>query len=118
MSYLTYYSKPQLNSIINSVFPEVFSATQYQTKSSNFSETDSHYVLSLDLPGFDKNEIELSTEKQSLHIDAKNDDRSYSNTYNLGDLDYESIEADLTNGVLTIEFKKSESTTKQVISLK
>ena len=117
MSYLTYYSKPQLNSIINSVFPEVFNQSNYYSKEIDFSETDSDYVLTLDLPGFDKKEIELSTENHFLGIEAKNDTRSFSKSYDISNLDYESVDAQLNNGVLTLTFQKSETTAKQLIKL-
>ena len=70
------------------------------------------YRLRLDLPGFAREEISLSLEKHKLTVTAKSELEDaflpeLERTYNLSeDIDPDSINAKLNNGVLDLSFKK------------
>ena len=76
-----------------------------------YEEKDS-YRLRLDLPGFTREEIVISLEKQMLTIIAKSEregafSSSFERTYNLPkNINPNGINAKLKNGVLDLSFKK------------
>ena len=76
-----------------------------------YEEKDS-YRLRLDLPGFTREEIVISLEKQMLSIIAKSEredafSSSFERTYNLPkNINPNGINAKLENGVLDLSFKK------------
>ena len=78
-------------------------------------KNDTSYLLTIDLPGVDKENIDISLKKQQLHITAKIDlpndrqifgktlDSEHSFAYDLHrDIDTESITATHKDGVLSI----------------
>ena len=77
----------------------------------HYEEKDS-YRLRLDLPGFTREEIVISLEKQMLTIIAKSEregafSSSFERTYNLPkNINPNGINAKLKNGVLDLSFKK------------
>lgn len=92
-------------------------AYRYQTKDS--------YRLRLDLPGFTRDEISLTLEKNELKVTAKSElEEAFLNeferTYTLpDDVDPEGIEAKLSDGVLDLTFKKvtSEDSGARIIEI-
>ena len=76
-----------------------------------YEEKDS-YRLRLDLPGFTREEVSLSLEKQELTVTAKSEREDiflsdFERTYHLpDDIDPNGINAKLENGVLDLTFKK------------
>lgn len=76
-----------------------------------YEEKDS-YRLRLDLPGFTREEISLSLEKQELTVSAKSEREDafyeeFERTYTLpDDIDVNGIKAKLENGVLDLTFQK------------
>ena len=75
-------------------------------------QTDESYRLRLDLPGFTRDEITLTLEKDQLKVTAKTEREDafrseFERAYTLpDDVDPEGIEAKLTDGVLDLTFKK------------
>ena len=98
-------------------------------------EKDNKYYVEMDLPGFNKNEINVECEKGNLLIKTSKeesnnseDDRNYirrERTYNeysrsfyLGDVNEEEIKANFDNGILTVIVpKKQEIETKKRIEI-
>ena len=104
-------------------------------KDRNFMKTDikerkDKYILDIDLPGFDKKNIDLSLDNGYLNIHAKtikeeknNDDEKFihqeryfgecSRSFYIGDdVQEEEINAEFKNGILKIEIPKKELTNK------
>lgn len=90
-------------------------AYRYQSKDS--------YRLRLDLPGFTKEEISLSLEKDELKLTAKSEREdaflpAFERTYNMPeDIDPDGISAAYEDGVLDLTFKKlaeEVSTTRNI----
>ena len=103
----------------NSMFNDAF-AKEMKT---DIEETDKEYVLSIEVPGVKKEEIELSFTNDTLTINVKKEDKKEDNknyitkeistlemnrSYYLDDVDENQIEAKLENGILTVNLKKQE----------
>ena len=102
----------------------------------DIKETDSNYVLEVDLPGFDKKDINMQLDNGYLSITARREHKSeegqdkkgnfirrersfgqFSRSFYVGDIQEEDIDAKLENGILTIKLpkdKKEEPKTKRI----
>ena len=96
----------------------------------DIKETEDSYIIDVDLPGFDKKDIQIDVENGYLNINAKRDDskdeedngkfirreRYYgecSRSFYIGDnVEAEDIKANFKNGILTLEVPKVDSEKK------
>lgn len=95
----------------------------------DIKELDNAYVLEVDLPGFDKKDVNLNLENGYLTISAKREhhyesdkkdnyirrERSFgqfSRSFYVGDVKEEDIEAHLDNGILEIKLPKENKEKK------
>ena len=92
------------------LFDDFFSpvTTKYQ-KNSNVEKTEKEFILKISLPGFKKEEIQISTENNILRITAKRNKKinwlkeEYEQSYTLeNNIEIEKITAKLEDGILTI----------------
>ena len=91
----------------------------------DLSETDEAYVIALDLPGIDRNDLEITVEEGTLKVSGERSmredheqgqfhriERSYGRFYrsfNFGpNVDSDNIDATFDDGVLTIRVGKAE----------
>lgn len=83
------------------------------------SESEEAYRLRLDVPGFTKDEVAITTEKQELLIHAKTEREDafrdeFRRTYQLPDeIDTTNITAKLENGVLDLSLPKIKESAEQ-----
>jgi HSP20 family protein len=99
-------------------------------------ETDSAYVLDMELPGYDEKNIDVHVDGGNLTIEsrqeeAKNDDKaagtfilkerrinSFSRSFKLPEnADSESVSASFKNGILSLEIKKRAEAQKRSIQI-
>ncbi|MDE6656849.1 MAG: Hsp20/alpha crystallin family protein [Anaeroplasmataceae bacterium] len=96
-------------------------------------ETDTTYILKVDLPGVDKKDVNLDFNNQYLTLSVnqtedKNEENqhyirkersrfSYSRSYYLDKADETNIKAKLDNGILTITIGKNEEDIKKAITI-
>lgn len=97
-------------------------------------EKNNAYVIEMDVPGFDKNDIEINLDNGYLTISASHEENNDDNTKNyirrernsykcsrkfyLGDVSYENIKAEFNNGILKIVVpKKEEIVSKKKIEI-
>lgn len=118
-------------------FPFFEKKHQYhQVMKTDIEEKENNYLLSIDVPGFKKEDIEISVEDGYLVVKAemKNTHHNESNTYlkkeryigtysrsfYVGELDLDCIHAALNDGVLYINIPKEENKkpTKKYINIK
>ncbi|GAB3665126.1 Hsp20/alpha crystallin family protein [Halopiger thermotolerans] len=82
-------------------------------------EEDDEFVLTIDMPGFETDEIELAWDDGVLNVAAEHvdDDRGRKKTYHRRfrfpkTVDDESISAEYTNGVLEVRLPTADATTR------
>ena len=94
-------------------------ATKLPTKAVQVLKDEKSYKLEFELPGFSKNDINISVDKNILKIDAKNSKRAYLKNLALTDnCDSDAITADLENGILYVEIPfKTKNETEKVIKI-
>ena len=106
-----------------------------QSIKTDISEKDDRYELKAELPGFSKDQIDISYENGMLIISAENNqvneekddegkviqkERSYSNVkrmYSLNNIDEDNIEAKLEDGILSVDLPKTENSQRKVIDI-
>ena len=123
---------PRKNSF--DLFDDFFEDEFFPKKEKNLMKTDirekkNKYIIDIDLPGFEKENIEVSLEKGYLMISAKVDKRdnsddekfvrrerfigSCSRSFYVGeDINEKDINASFKNGTLVLEIPKKESEDK------
>ena len=98
-------------------------------------EKDNNFVIEMDLPGFNKEDIKLECNKGNVIITAEKEDKKeekdekkyirrersygkYSRSFYLGDIDQENINASFNNGTLEITIPKiDEEKNKKYIDI-
>lgn len=98
-------------------------------------ENDNNINIEMDIPGFNKEDINIEINKGNLVVTAEkneeeNEDKKYlrrerkfygkyQRSFYLGEIDEENIEASFENGILKISIpKKTEEETKKLIEIK
>ena len=113
-------------------FGEIFNDDfMYQGFKMDVQKTDDGYLVSADLPGFTKDEIKMSYEKNILTIEAIKEtieetveylhkERTYTHlkrTLHLPDVEASKIKAKLEHGVLNITLPKTKTAQEILISI-
>ena len=129
--------------IKNSLFDEFFKSTFNKEEGNLNMKTDirlvnNNYVLDIDLPGYDKKDINITLEDGYLTVKAKkvytdeekNNKGDYvrrerftgtcSRSYYVGEIDDQCIDAKFENGVLTLSFPKEKlvEENKKIMNIK
>ena len=98
-------------------------------------EKDNNINIEMDIPGFNKEDINIEINKGNLVVTAEkneeeNEDKKYlrrerkfygkyQRSFYIGEIDEENIEASFENGILKISIpKKTEEETKKLIEIK
>ena len=87
-------------------------------------QTEDGYSIDVLLPGFEKEEVQVKTEGSDLILEAKTEralpkflNKNVKKTYQVEDLDVDSVAASLNNGILTINFSTSKKKNSRSISI-
>lgn len=81
-------------------------------------DRDTELVLSADLPGIEKEDIELKVDSHSIAFSAKTEERNYDYGQSFDfELDPEQVKATFVNGVLDVVVKKAEGTQGKTIEI-
>ena len=111
-------------------FKPLFYEEKHHSMKTDIKETENSYVLDIEVPGFDKKDVNVSLENGYLIVSAtqktceggENDEKdkkkenyirrerscSVSRSYYVGDVDKEAVKAKYENGVLTIDIPKEK----------
>ena len=101
---------------LDTVEPQTTRQTYF---SKNTKDTGTAYIITSEIPGFEKEEISISVVGNNLHLDAKNKDRNKTIDYVLPlDADKEGIGASLKNGIITITIQKKTAAKAVKIEIK
>lgn len=125
MFYLFNSNKQYVNDIFES-FENLFNSKQqnYSNKNDAVEKSEKEFTLTIALPGFKKEEVQISTENNILKVYAKRNKKidwlkeEFSNSYQLEDnIDTEKITAKLEDGVLSIVLPFKEKTKLNTITI-
>ena len=84
----------------------------------NIEDRDEDIVLSADLPGVEKEDIELSVDHNSIAFKANTEGRDYDFGQSFDfELNPEEVKATFVNGVLDVVVKKTEGTKGKTIQI-
>jgi HSP20 family protein len=107
---------------------------RFESMAIDLVERDDAYVAHVDLPGFDRDEIELRVTDHTLHVEADHEEteategeqfirreraeRAQERSVRLPDeVDTDAVEASMNNGVLTVTLPKTEEETATKIDI-
>ncbi|MCK9442438.1 MAG: Hsp20/alpha crystallin family protein, partial [Methanothrix sp.] len=98
--------------------------TTKQQKNTNVEKNEKEFTLTISLPGFKKEEIQISTDNSILKINAKRTKKigwlqeEYNQSYNLeNNIDIEKITAKLEDGILNITLPLKEQPKPNTIKI-
>lgn len=129
-TYLTRRNNDIFEDTFNSLFRPFYVGEEATLMKTDIRETETEYLMDVEMAGFDKKDISLKYESGYLTVSAKksnNDDatnyirreRAYScsRSYYLGDVNEKTIKAKYENGVLAVIVpkQKPEETTHNII---
>ena len=81
-------------------------------------DRDTEIVLSADLPGIEKKDIELKVDTHSIAFSAKTEERNYDYGQSFDfELNPEEVKATFVNGVLDVVVQKAEGTQGKTIEI-
>ncbi len=114
------------NSIFN-MMDDLFEFSNHNSATyskSEFRKTDDGYLIDILLPGFTKEELQVSVEKENLIIEAKTDrklprfiNNSVKKTFLVENINPDSVNAKLENGVLTVSFSNASKSIGRTITV-
>lgn len=95
----------------------------YDATNYSFKEDDGGYLLTIDIPGVKKSELNVSVIRKNdqniLAVKSENKDRKYDQEFSLSHrIDEKSVKASLSEGVLKIKMKpKEEASNKYKVDI-
>lgn len=107
--------------LFDSIVKELGTSYTHTNYKDDIIELDEKFLVELELPGFQKNDLDISVKKDSLIVSAKREEKEsegryitrgrfhdeFKKVYRLGDeIDTEKIEATLVDGILTLTLPK------------
>tara|TARA_B100000073_G_C23398514_1_gene438232 strand:+ start:216 stop:557 length:342 start_codon:yes stop_codon:yes gene_type:complete len=91
--------------LLNNFFDDTFAIRKmnYINYTDDITHDDDGATIKLKVPGFNKKSIDISVDSETLTIEGKTDDDSFVKKYSVDNkFDFDSIEASVTDGLLTL----------------
>ena len=90
--------------LLNNFFDDSFAIRTFNNyKSDNVTHNDDGATIKLKVPGFNKKSIDISVDSETLTIEGKTDDDSFTKRYSVDNkFDFDSIDAKVIDGLLTL----------------
>ena len=121
---LNYFLRPaRRNELQRDFFDEFFNTDYVKGMKTDITETETEYLMDIELPGYKKENVEITVNDGYLTVTAKKDESketknenyvsrerytgSLSRSWYIGDVDKEQIKASFTNGILNINVPKT-----------
>ena len=81
----------------------------------DWEDRNGEISVTIEMPGVDKKDIELTVDEHTVSIEADNDERQYSisKTFD-ATLNPDKVTANLNNGILDIKIKKADNVGKKI----
>ena len=104
----------------NSLFRPFFTEDNTSFMKTDVKETKHTYEMEIEMPGFERDQINMSLENGYITVSAKKDSKtddkylkreratSYSRSYYVGDVNKADIKAKYVNGILTVSVPKEQ----------
>ena len=104
------------NRLIDDFFNDDFSTSIKTFNNQSVSHDDDGATIKLKVPGFNKKTIDISVDSETLTIEGKTDDDSFTKRYSIDSkFDFDSIDAKVTDGLLTLSLPyKAEVKPKKI----
>lgn len=121
---------------LDDIFDDFGRRPRFNDMKCDVYEKDGNYNIELDIPGYDKKDIKIECENDTLTITAEknnevndeSEDKKYirrervygkvSRTFTFNDIDEDAVSANFENGILTIVVPKNEKVnSKKVIEI-
>lgn len=81
-------------------------------------ENDDHYLVRADIPGVEKDDVDIKFHNGELELAARKDSLVYARTLGFGDdVDPDAIEARLEHGVLELQLSKAAANKPRKITI-
>jgi HSP20 family protein len=120
-----FYLLNSQSNFFNDIFYDFFNPiTTKQQKNTNVEKNEKEFTLTISLPGFKKEEIQISTDNSVLKINAKRTKKigwlqeEYNQSYDLeNNIDIEKITAKLEDGILNITLPLKEQPKPNTIKI-
>lgn len=120
---------------LNDLFDSFLEGGDTNKMKSDIYEKNGAYYIEMDIPGFKKEDIQISCDHGNLTVTAKKSNETeeedkkyirrervygeYTRSFYLGEVEEGNIEASFTDGILKIALpKKNEEETKKMIEIK
>ncbi len=111
--------------VFNDFFKPVFYDEKADGMKTDIKETDTHYEMEVEMPGFDKKDISVSFNDGYITVSANKEEKeenekdgkkylrrerscSCTRSYYVGEVDEKEIKAKYENGVLTVNIPKEQ----------
>lgn len=120
----------RITNLFDNFFDDWFDYPNSRKMRTDIKEEENQYLLSIELPGFNKEDIKISYENDYLNVsvDRQEDNQEYirkerytgefSRDYYVGNIDESKLDATYENGILTIIVpKESIQDNKKYISI-
>ena len=103
---------------LDNIFKDLFISKNYATLKTNIKETKDNYIMTLLIPGFTKEDIDINLKDEYLTITVSKEEKeeeyllkeinnySYKRSYYVGKVELTDIKAKLENGILTLTINK------------
>ena len=91
--------------LLNDLFDDSFAIKRMNEiiKQKEITHDDDGATIKLKVPGFNKKSIDISVDSETLTIEGKTDDDSFTKKYAVDNkFDFDSIEAKVVDGLLTL----------------
>jgi len=85
----------------------------------DWEDRNGEIAVTLDMPGIQKNDIELTVDKHMIKVTAKTEERDYSFNKEMSmELNPNKVKANFNNGVLDVTIAKAEESKGKKIAIK
>ncbi len=99
--------------------PMMNGVTHGKTSIGDWEDRNGEIAVTLDMPGIQKNDIELTVDKHMIKVTAKTEERDYSFNKEMSmELNPNMVKANFNNGVLDITIAKAEESKGKKIAIK
>ena len=91
--------------LLNDLFDDSFAIRRMNEiiKQKEITHDDDGATIKLKVPGFNKKSIDISVDSETLTIEGKTDDDSFTKRYSIDNkFDFDSIDAKVIDGLLTL----------------